>query len=392
MTRRIFWFALIAVAMLILIGAWASTNFEHVEVEHWEPPGVEARRNPMLAMTRFLEVMGRRVEQNNSASALDQLPKGGVILLDAGRRGEMLPERRQHLLDWVAGGGYLIVAAEAPGVADPLLEYFGVDCGCKAGTDEDEDEGGDELDESTKKKKLPETLTVAVPGGGRELQVDFDYREFATGDREPLWQAAWGKRPPQILHFTHGRGNVTVLPRLGGYFSNHSIGEHDHAEFLWRLVETYAPDRSQPVLLLTRMAHVTLWQWLLATLPAALLAATALLLLWLWSVVPRFGIAAPEAPPARRELREHLAAVGRYVWRVGGFEHWLEIARAAFRERLARSHPALLALPPGEQAQALATLTQRPAGLIAAALHEPVRSPQSFTLALRTLRNLERIL
>ena len=385
MTRRIVWGSLLAIALVVLGGVLLSMRFEQIEVDHWEPPGAEARRNPFLAATRFLEAMGRQVEQKRSAGALDALPKGGVIVLDSGRRGEMLPERRKRLLDWVAGGGYLILAAEPAGVDDPLLEYFKVDCGCKVETDSEEEDA----DEPATR---PETFAVEIPGGQKPLQVNFSQRTFSTGEIEPLWQAGYGKEPPQILHFLHGRGNVTILPMLGGFYNNRRIGEHDHAEFLWRLIETYAPDRSQPVLLLTRMAHVTLLQWLVSTLPAALMAAGTLLLLWLWSVVPRFGTAAPEAPPARRELREHLAAVGRYVWRVGGFDHWLEIARAAFRERLARSHPALLALSPQDQAQALARLTQRPIGLIAAALYEPVRSPQSFTLALRTLRNLERIL
>ena len=96
--------------------------------------------------------------------------------------------------------------------------------------------------------------------------------------------------------------------------------------------------------------------------------------------------------PSRRELREHLTALGRYVWRAGGLDHWLRVAREDFLARLSLRHPAVAALSPPEQATELARMSGRSASLIAAALHGTVGSPHSFTQAMRTLRNLERVL
>jgi hypothetical protein len=400
MTRRIVWGGVLALVFAVLIGLWLATRLEQVEVDHWTPPGQEARRNPFLAMTRFLDAMGRPLRAGDG-EGLDVLPSGGVMLLDAQRRSQLTPARTQALLDWVKRGGYLIVAAEAPGVKDPLLDFFQVDCGCGASRDEPESaaegpaEGQAEnrlASAAIKAPRRPESVSVSVPGAARPLQVDYSYRQLETGDNEPEWEAGADNYPAQILHFRHGSGHVTVLASLARLFDNQHIGHRDHAELLWTLLETYQPDHSRPVTLLTRLGRVTLFEWLMRPALPATLSAAALLVLWLWSVMPRFGRTLPAVAPARRELREHLAAIGRYVWRVGGLDYWLETARESCRERLALRHPGLLALAPAEQALALAELTRRPASLIAAALHEPARTPQSFTLALRVLRNLERTL
>jgi hypothetical protein len=395
MTRRIVWGGVLALVFAVLIGLWLASHLEQVEVDHWTPPGQEARHNPFLAMTRFLDRIGRPLHQAGDMG-LDALPPGGVVLLDAQRRTQLTPARTQGLLDWVKRGGYLIVAAEAPGVKDPLLEFFQVDCGCGSNEDDAESPAESQTENAAataiKAPRRPESVSVSVPGTARPLLVDYSYRQLETGDKEPEWEAGAADYPAQILHFRHGTGHVTVLASLAQLFDNQHIGHRDHAELLWTLLETYQPDHGRPVTLLTHLGRITLWDWLTQTALPATLSAVVLLALWLWSVVPRFGRTLPAVAPARRELREHLAAIGRYVWRVGGLDHWLETARESCRERLAQRHPSLLALAPAEQAQALAELTRRPASLIAAALHEPARTPQSFTLALRVLRNLERSL
>lgn len=386
MTRRIAWGTLAAVAFVVLLGAWFVAKFEPVPVEHWTPPGKEARRNPYLALERFMTAMGRPLARTEDAAFLDTLPAGGVLILDSHRRAHLPPARVKRLLAWVEGGGYLIVTPEPPGVDDPVLEFFQVNCGCR------NDRAESTPAPKARKSLPPKTIAVAIPGAPHPLQADFVYGRLSAGDIPPAWRAGAPGYPDQLLHFQHGNGHVTMVTGLAWLLDNRHIGQLDHAELLWTLVETYQPGPSRPITLLAHLATPTLWEWLAESAWTAALATAVLLALWLWAIVPRFGEARPEPEAARRELGEHLAAIGRYVWRIAGLEPWLETARESFRSRLALRHPALLALPPAEQATALAELTQRPASLIAAALHQPARSPQSFTLALRTLRNLERIL
>lgn len=383
MSRRLVWTTVLVLAALLLAAVGFVARFEQVPVERWTPPGKEARRNPYLALERFMATLGRPLIRAESAAFLDALPHGGVLILDSHRRAHLSPARLERLLAWVAAGGYLIVAPEPRGVDDPVLAFFEVNCGCSAETPQDEPAA------PAKSPAPPQSFAVAVPGTGRPLQVQFGLGTLQAGSVEPDWRAGAAPQPDKLLHFRHGAGHVTMIAGLSWLFDNRHIGRFDHAELLWTLVETYQPERSGPLTLMARLATPTLWEWLAESAWTAVLALAALLALWLWAVLPRFGPARPEPEAARRQLGEHLAAVGRYVWRAGGLEHWLETARESFRARLALRHPALLALPPAEQAAALAEITQRPVALIAAALHQPAASPQSFTLALATLRHLE---
>lgn len=415
---RKFLLAALGIVMLGIGVLWFFHNFEQVTVKRRTEPQAEARRNPYLALERFFARMGRPVERRTDARFLDALPSGGVLILDSGRHTHLTQERQKRLLAWVEQGGYLIVSPDFPD-KDELMTHFDVSrySGDRKPTPE-EHEDGDEPDFSeddkpeskpskagegtlekpaakttpARKKTDEDTLQVRIPGA-RTLKAGYASRgALQTGKKKPLWKAELDEGGAQYLHFKQGNGHVTIISGLLGQFSNRRIGEHDHAEILWTLVQTYQPGLTGPISLMTRLEIPKLHQWLAENARQALMAGALLLLLWLWRVVPRFGLLLPDAEPDRRQLREHLAAIGRYVWRSGGLPHWLSVAREAFQAQLALRHPALSSLPPAEQAEALARLTRRPVDMIAQALHGQADSVSAFTSAMRTLRNLERSL
>ena len=424
MTRRIVWIGVIVAALLALGFLGFINFFEEVPVKRHTPPEAEARRNPYLAFERFMLRMGRPLERQNDARQLDHLPPGSIVILDEQRRAHMTAERLDRLLAWVHGGGYLIVAPESGTRDDPILKAFQLSRFERAAAnatppsaptrddeDEEEDSGpkadgkqcpaptapparqpGDLCAPTPAKQPPPQRYSLQIPGSPRTLVADYSGTGLCTDQIAPAWAAGAPGFGAQILHFRHGAGQVTFVNHLRGLLNNWRIGEHDHAELIWSLIEQQAPGQNTRVTFVTRLSVPTLFEWLAESAWAALIAGAALLLLWLWRVVPRFGPPRPEAAPERRQLREHLAALGRYVWRLDGLDHWLAIARENFLQRLALRHPALAALPPGEQASALARLTGRSASMIAAALHGPAGSTTNFTVALRTLKNLERSL
>jgi len=375
--------------LAVLAATWFFHNFEEVTEKERTQPEVEALRNPYLALERFLARMGRPAERRIDARFLDTLSPGGVLILDAGRQGHLMPQRLARLLSWVEGGGHLIAAPERAG-KDPLLERFGVRLAAPAKVFSGPMvEGADPAHCAP----LARQIAVNIPGAARTLYADPPYyRGVQAGKVEPAWAAGAPGQGAQYLHFAHGAGQVTFVAGLAGQFGNRAIGRCDHAEILWALLQAYPSQSNSPVRLMTRLEFPSLWQWLVGSAWAAVLSGLALLLLWLWRVVPRFGAPLPDPEPERRQLREHLVAVGRYVWRSGGLDYWLLVAREAFLARLALRHPALATLPPVEQAEALARLTRRPAAMIADALHKPAGPLSSFTSAMRTLQNLERSL
>ncbi len=255
-----------------------------------------------------------------------------------------------------------------------------------SGTGADADDEGDD-DADVPSAAHPNSLPAYIPGSTKPLAIEMQYWGLTPGDINPAWQVALEDKSDWLLHYRYGQGNVSLIVNLDQVVSNNSIDDFDHAEFFWKLLQHYQP--KGPVMLMTHLPIPDLFDWLADTAWAASLSGVVLIALWLWAVAPRFGGTAPDVPPSRRELREHLNAVGRFVWRNEGLNRWLEVARASFRERLAMRHPAIAAMDPEGQAEALARLTSLPRQAIFFALTGGAGNASDFTAMLRTLKHLK---
>ncbi len=318
-----------ALAAVALGVAWFLENFEQVPVKERIPMSGEARLRHFLAAERFAMRMGLPSSEKRSLPELDALPAGGVLLLPA-QRLALDPERVGRLIAWVERGGHMIVEAEPPGFADPVLDRLGV-----------------------KRIAGPQTskpLSVAVPGSDRKLSVLLGGRQGLQPPGSKLRLRAGPNNAPKLVSFAWGKGLVTAAASLD-FARNRLIGEHDHAEFLWLLLDsTAAPEFD----VFFRPERLSLWQFLVDHALEALLAAAALMALWLWRIAPRFGPLAPDLPPARRRLLDHLRASGRYFWASGLRERLVSAAREAALRRMASVQPDFPGAAPAEQAARLA--------------------------------------
>lgn len=213
------------------------------------------------------------------------------------------------------------------------------------------------------------------------------YEGLKPGNIKPSWKVALDANSDWLVHYRYGLGNVSLVANLDHVVSNDAIGDFDHAEFFWKLLQHFQP--KGPVILMTRLPIPDLFDWLVGSAWAATISGLVLIGLWLWSVAPRFGGTVPDVPPSRRELREHLNAIGRFVWRNQGLGRWLETARGAFRERLLMRHPAIAAMDSPRQAAALAQMTGLADQAILTALTGTPRHASEFTAMLRTLKHLK---
>jgi hypothetical protein len=157
----------------------------------------------------------------------------------------------------------------------------------------------------------------------------------------------------QVLSLTRGRGAVTVVSSLL-FARNRSIGTSDHAEFLWHL---FSMTPARELVVYWSPGRLSLWTFLKANAAPALAACGALLFLWLWSIMPRFGPVAPDAPPGRRRLLDHLRASGRYYWTKGLRSRLVLAARDAALRRIGRAQPDFATATDRERAARLASLT-----------------------------------
>ena len=132
-----------------------------------------------------------------------------------------------------------------------------------------------------------------------------------------------------------------------------SIGAQDHAELLWSVL-SLTPGRE--LRFYFRPERLSLSGFLRENAAPALIAGGLLLALWLWSIAPRFGPVAPDAPPGRRRLLDHLRASGRYYWAKGLRSRLVVAARDAALRRVTRAQPDFSSAPQAERCARLATL------------------------------------
>jgi hypothetical protein len=309
-SRRLAFYALLA--LIELGGAWFFTAFDRMPVTERVPPSGEARLREFLAAERFAERMGLRSRELRSLAELEKLAPG--VLVVPNRRQAIDGPRLARLLAWVQAGGHLIAEAELLGVDDPLFDALQVKRA----------EGKPQL-----KPAFADRMSLELPAVKPQLQV-----------------------ADKLASFARGKGMVTVATSLH-FARNGLIGAEGHAELLWQLLQL-TPAREVQVFF--RPARLSLIGFLVQHALPALIVAGVLLALWLWRIAPRFGPVAPDTPPARRRLLDHLRASGRYYWSHGLRPRLVLAARDAALRRIARSQPDFVAASTVEKQQRLGAL------------------------------------
>ena len=320
---------LFGLAGLIGLGVlWFRANFELVAVKERVGASGEARLRQFLAAERFAERMGLKASEARSLPALDALPATGTLVMP-GRRQALAAERLAELVRWAERGGHLVVEAEFLGVPDPLLDRLGV-----------------------QRADAPPAKSIVAEIGTRRLEVHMPVgmKLVAPGAELRL------RAGEQLVSFGRGRGAVTVAASLN-FARNRSIGAADHAGLLWHLL-ALTPGRE--LVVYWSPQRLSLWGFLKENAAPALAAFALLLALWLWSIAPRFGPVAPEAPAGRRRLLDHLRASGRYYWAKGMRSRLVVAARDAALRRVARAQPDFASASHSEKVARLASLAEIP--------------------------------
>jgi len=352
--------AIACAGAILALGLYVALNWFRIEEEPtWVEAGKQARRDPFLAFSRFLERMGARPRALESPLALASLPAGSTLLFSAHRLGYMSPRNVRAVHDWVDQGGHLVVQAEMAGTRDPLLDAFHIRRAAPpAGT-------GNPA-KAPREDSVGPARKFDWPGAPHPLRVEMpsSMALFDLERREPLASVSVRARTV-ALSVASGRGDVTVLQSFG-FATNERIGRPDHALFAWLLASRGAAPAGVLTLLRFERPRLGEWIWTEAwTVVVAALLATAL---WLARVIPRFGPLAPDPPEARRSLAEHIVASGRFLW-----------SRGLGRHLLAAVH---------ERAQRAARLRRLPESEVPA-VGGALATPQEFIAAIARLRTFE---
>jgi hypothetical protein len=175
----------------------------------------------------------------------------------------------------------------------------------------------------------------------------------------PLGSGSKGKRDlisdhhgGRIVEIQQGKGRVTIISNFD-FLVRKQLAEADHAEFIWDLI---TGDRASPpvVKMALRNENSGLGAWLYQNAWMALIAGVTLLLLWIWRVLPRFGPLAASPSLARRSIREHLHAAGRFLAKHTEWDALVSPARQRLLTQLTRQMPRLGAMDMRTQVETIA--------------------------------------
>jgi hypothetical protein len=348
--RQRFW-SVFAVAVLIaLVATFIFTQYEQVTEAEPVPPAAEARRDRFLLAARLFERLGLATARIGTLDSAETLPADAMLLVPA-QRGVISRTGIQRLTGFVEAGGHLVIESERYGLDDPLYAAFGIESAEYDWGDSGPWDTG-EYDESDKQAEYPAdwvgVVAIRTDGDTPVLRVLMRGGEALTATTKPLWKAR-DRGGTRALAVAVGRGRVTAVNDIG-FATNFDLARADNATFLHALARATDAKR----VLFYRGHNETLGQWLLRNAWAVLLALAALIVLWLWRVMPRFGPLLPDPEPVRRRLLDHLAASGRFFWSRGQKNRLVVSACRHAQAALLRRHPHLRGTGDAEQAAFIA--------------------------------------
>jgi hypothetical protein len=200
-----------------------------------------------------------------------------------------------------------------------------------------------------------------------------------------VWSAGKDLKSTPAVTVRHGEAKVTVLCSAEA-FRNKNLGENDHAAFFLDFAATAGCDS----IAYFAGQRKTLLALLMEHYGKTLFAVLALLGLWLWHKVPRFGplmLANPAKQTAR--FTDHLKLSGNFLWRRGQSGWLLHGLRKAILNEVRLNHPQWRGCDEADLVPKIAQFSKITLEEMDAAwnsLYEP--DPAKFTQFTKTLQNV----
>lgn len=334
----------------------------------------KARRDPFLAAERFLEANGFEVSTHTWIG--ERLPYPGTLIATAQSFGNR--STADTVLNWVSRGGNLLLFLEGGETFRTEWDTRPADTKKRSQTD------FDDLYKKLGIEKVTDasgSVDVRIAGATVKLTMPayFEWKDGRAPGRMEF-SAADGNSI-RLASFQRGTGRISISAHAEP-FRNRHLGDGDNA---WLLLHLAGSLRGGEVWFLNGLKvsfFGMLWErgWM------ALVAAAALLAVWLWKSLPRFGPLRAAEDTGTRDFAEHLSLTGAFLWRHRQREQLIgplreTVTRCAVRRGLLRTDP--------EFPEKLAALAQMDALRVRAALlSENIADPRSFLRAIQDLRQL----
>jgi hypothetical protein len=411
---------LIAIAiggLLLSVAAWLLyiniEVYEETEESSWS---IEALRNPYLAAQQFMDRSGVPVTDVDSLARLDELDSVGTLFFsDPGQ--VQTPRQLRQVLDWLESGGNVIYTANSVGDEDDLLlAEFGVEVDWREYEADDDGEIDDrplsermrdfnrQIEEGKSREEITDmfeddetSLTVVrFDGDIGELEIDFDNEIILTHEYfDDVGQEIDGYVPSywansqygiHMIEFRIGDGLLTIISDPG-VWTSYRIGLHDHAYLLWLMSST-----DGNFAILRSVLRDSIWVLMGRNASELLIAASLLVLLWIWHRGKRFGRLLPRDRARRRALGEHFSSVSHYLWQRRQGVYLLTPLRQRILSRASLTLAGFAGADSGLQYELLAERCDLNPAAVSRAFDESKFNEASFVQTVRLLKLIEQSL
>lgn len=389
---RASWATLI-IALLLIGGAITLfiTMFEKKTVSRSFGYSPEARLNDLLAARRFLKRMGIAAENMQTPSPASELPPLTDTIVLATKRLTLDQRSQSMLLSWAREGGHLVLTARSETVADGLFDLF-------ERFNEIETDGDPMLESlgiTTVRHRAVddnsqqnETFAVAFPASDDFLWADFESSLRLQVTTAQFQSLSGDDNGDFVITTTTGAGRISIISDRR-VLHNRRIGKHDHARFLFELINMGSS--TSKVWLIADDDMPGLYKWLWQHAHEAVITTTLLLLMMILAVSRRFGPIIDIEPASRRRLLEHIQASGWFLWRHRHYDRLLAGIQNNLRHELSIRHPGINELGSEAAANSLAAFTDLSAAQIRQVLGSTsIRNKEQFTSTVRLYQRLRK--
>ncbi len=402
-------------AVLLLALGWLTyisiEFYEETEDASWS---VAALRNPYLAAQEFMDRSEIDVTDVDSLARLDELSTIGTLFF-SGPNQVQTPRQLAQVMDWLDVGGNIIYSASSIAHEDDLLlAEFEVEVEWRDYETEQEVEEkpisetmrdyNRQIEQGEKREDIVKSFrqrrnTLTEIRFGEDigmLEADFDNSKVLAhpyvadaedheGEHRPFsW--SYSDAGVHMMQFEVGSGLLTIVsdPKI---WTSYQIDQHDHAYLLWLLS---AEDGSFAIL--RSVVRDSIWELMLRNASELLLAASLLILFWIWRSGHRFGRLLPRDLSRRRALAEHFSSISHYLWHRRRGAYLIQPLRQRVLSRASLVLGEFARAEPERQYRLLAERCDLNPGAIARAFSNDDFNETSFVQTVRLLKRIEQSL
>jgi len=326
---------------------WFLNNYERKEYEIRTNLSPEARQNPLLAATLFLQQMGITAESHRGRDLLVNLPPAGDALVIFKQSGALSPTQLDTMYEWIKAGGHLIITpkrvlsdTQDEAGDDDIVSRLGVklrysdsnsDCSCDSENDSEDDDNITEVLDDTpvteEKSENPESESaleatepdapeendfeiVSAELSGLHLNIEFaNYTYLEEGELDPDFCLVSAKHDgAYLMQYIYGRGKISVLTD-NAIFTNSELEDTGHGYLLGWLVKD-----NPKVWLLYSNNVMGVFALVYKNLPRFLVSLTGFILFCLWMCQYRIGPVGRYDTQGRRNVLAHIDGIGQFNW------------------------------------------------------------------------------